>query len=754
MSFLSPMFLLGLPLLAVPVLIHLLNRRQQKRLDWGAMRFLLQAATRRRRLWRLTDLLLLILRVLALLFFVFALARPLLPVNWLGGSGPREVILIIDQSMSTAQREGDQTLFALQLEKARQLMRGLTARDTIRVLLAGETPEWLLAEPVAATSGVITKVGSELAELQPTLGSADIAASVREALELEVAEDKIARIISVVTDGQAYGWRLEEGGFWKALKTQRDKARVPTTINLHVIGSAERNAANLSIDKVDAPRASGSPEQVMTFKASIRNHGTNRSPPSLLSWFANTESLGVSSIPELEPGAETSATVNHTFNAPGLVEITCQLGSADSLEPDNKGQFLFEVWETMPIIIVDDAPSADPLQTETGYLLAAFGVGGSGASGAWRSAFDPKVVDSTSLENLDLAKYRAVIMANVAKVSPTALEKIANYVQGGGGLWIALGGKTDAPFYNQHLYADGAGLAPMAIQAAVGDPDNHEVFSTLSPPSEVHTATAMLADTERLDLDRVRVYRRYPFDNATGKDVSVLLRVQDGSPVAVEKSVGRGRVIVQSIPLGVAWNTLPLSQAYVALVHEWLWYLAEPSLPKRNLRVGDALRERLVAPQEADTASLARPDNKTIDLAVNPGEADFRYAGTRLPGSYTMSLRRQDAEIRATKFVVQRDPLESNLAPLDSSQLQTLEAATGFRLNPGAIEAPGETSLEMPRHPLAGWLLFILAMLFFAELAVAGLITYRRSRPTAPVQMHSRDDKAASFAEVFRKVSG
>ena len=58
MSFLMPAFLYGLPLVAVPVAIHLLSRRQQKKISWGAMRFLVQAVTRRRRLWRLTDLLL------------------------------------------------------------------------------------------------------------------------------------------------------------------------------------------------------------------------------------------------------------------------------------------------------------------------------------------------------------------------------------------------------------------------------------------------------------------------------------------------------------------------------------------------------------------------------------------------------------------------------------------------------------------------------------------------------------------------
>src|SRR5215208_4365953 len=141
MNFLSPVFLIGLPLLAVPLVIHLLSKRQQKKISWGAMRFLMQAATRKRRLFRLTDILLLLLRTAAFLFFIFALARPLLPAAWLGGSIPREIVLVLDQSMSMSRKEGETSLFDLQREKASAMLEKLTSRDSVRVLLAGESPE-------------------------------------------------------------------------------------------------------------------------------------------------------------------------------------------------------------------------------------------------------------------------------------------------------------------------------------------------------------------------------------------------------------------------------------------------------------------------------------------------------------------------------------------------------------------------------------------------------------------------------------
>ncbi len=66
----------GLIVAVGPVVIHLLNRRRYRTVEWGAMAFLKKAMHRTRRALRLRDLLLLALRTAALLLFGLALARP------------------------------------------------------------------------------------------------------------------------------------------------------------------------------------------------------------------------------------------------------------------------------------------------------------------------------------------------------------------------------------------------------------------------------------------------------------------------------------------------------------------------------------------------------------------------------------------------------------------------------------------------------------------------------------------------------
>ncbi|MCI0746160.1 MAG: BatA domain-containing protein [Verrucomicrobia subdivision 3 bacterium] len=735
MNFLSPAFLIGLPLVAVPLVIHLLSRRQQKKISWGAMRFLMQAVTRKRRLWRLTDILLLLLRTAAFLFFIFALARPLLPATWLGSSVPREVIVVLDQSMSMSRKIDGNSLFELQLQKAHALLDDLKGSDTIRLLLAGESPEWLTPDSLPASAGTIRKLHAQINELKPTLGAADIIACVREAADLEAPKDKSARVIVVITDGQRFGWRLEERPLWAAVQTRIKQAAIPTSVGVHLVGG-EEPAANLCVNKIEALRAFGAVNQALTFTASVQNHSPKPSAPTLLNWHVDGKASGASTVPELAPDASTTVSIHHQFDAPGTFEVTCQLESHDELAADNSGNLLVEIFERLPVLLVEDPVSAEPLENDAPFVLAALGASKSDPRREWRSVFDPAVIDSSAIVSTDLARFRCVLIANVRTLNAAAVEKLEAYVQNGGGVWLALGAQTDESVFNDNLYRGGLGLAPMKITTPVGDPNDREKFFTARAASDTHPATVLLADFQRLDLDRARIYRRHQFDAFSGKDVSILLQAQGGEPVAIERKLGRGRVIVQGVPLGVSWSTLPLCQAYVAMLHEWFWYLSEPSLPKRNLAVGEAIVEP--AAKENSPAELIAPDGREIELAASPSSrgAQFRYGGTRLPGPYFLSSATGNAS-QTAKFYVQRNAQESDLSHFTDRDREHFAGVKEFSLNGDWSEVGAAGKAQAPKHPLEGFLLVALACVLLGEIALAGWTTHRRNLRVQPVSMEA-----------------
>src|SRR3954463_4775775 len=115
LTFLNPLLIWGTLLGVIPVVIHLLNRRRFRRVDWAPMRYLKLTVRRNRRRIQIEQLLLLLLRVaLPVLLFVF-LARPLVnPTGlerWFGGGGRVSHVVLVDDSLSMAYASGGPPAF-------------------------------------------------------------------------------------------------------------------------------------------------------------------------------------------------------------------------------------------------------------------------------------------------------------------------------------------------------------------------------------------------------------------------------------------------------------------------------------------------------------------------------------------------------------------------------------------------------------------------------------------------------------------
>jgi hypothetical protein len=77
MSFLQPMLLAALPLVALPIIIHLINQRRYQTVKWAAMMFLLAANRMSRGYARLRQWLIMAVRMAAIAGLIFAVSRPL-----------------------------------------------------------------------------------------------------------------------------------------------------------------------------------------------------------------------------------------------------------------------------------------------------------------------------------------------------------------------------------------------------------------------------------------------------------------------------------------------------------------------------------------------------------------------------------------------------------------------------------------------------------------------------------------------------
>src|SRR5881227_2467279 len=119
-TFLSPLYLVGLLSAAIPLIIHLSRSRRQKKMRFSTTRFFTDQFLRSYRMSRLKELFLLACRMALFALLALALTEPLFrsggTAAGVGGpGGPRTVVLVIDNSASMGYTEDGVSL----LERAR-----------------------------------------------------------------------------------------------------------------------------------------------------------------------------------------------------------------------------------------------------------------------------------------------------------------------------------------------------------------------------------------------------------------------------------------------------------------------------------------------------------------------------------------------------------------------------------------------------------------------------------------------------------
>ena len=139
-SFLHPWLLAGLAAAAIPILLHLLARREPPTIVFPAVRYLVTTTREHQRRLKLQNWLLLCLRTLLLVLLVLAAAAPSIPETGVAGHGPSALVLIVDNSPSSgAVLRGTPTIRQL-VAAGRQVLARATPQDVVWLITADGIP--------------------------------------------------------------------------------------------------------------------------------------------------------------------------------------------------------------------------------------------------------------------------------------------------------------------------------------------------------------------------------------------------------------------------------------------------------------------------------------------------------------------------------------------------------------------------------------------------------------------------------------
>ncbi len=710
LNFLSPLYLFGLLGISIPVLIHLLTRRQQKHIRFSVVYLLFQSQKRSIKKSVPNKLLLLLFRCLGIALLSLALASPIItfgaPEDF-AASVPAASVFILDDSYSMGAWTQDGTLYDEAVQELLALARRMSANSVYSVVLASapgrvfldwtsspETAEKLLK--VSNPSYRTTTIGQGLAEAYGLL---------------ESASQKDKRIF-ILTDRDKNGWHEEEfqeGEFGSSF---------PVTI----VDLSERQvAANAAAVKdIEVRQEFLTNSRVIRVKTKITNLSSTKSVNRLnTSLWANNKKLTEGLI-DLKP----NSVVEKEFSFPLLenepFEGTVVIAE-DGLAADNRRFFTYQPDRAIPVLVVDGDPRTVEHQSESFYLERALNPFSMSVSNV-----EPTVSTLSELPFRNLYDFSVVMLCNVRELPVDYELELEKFVSHGGALFISLGDQVNAKFYNEKL----GNLLPVTLESTL-QPGKEEPPFRFLLEKVAHPVMKIFSSKALEEMGDIYFNTLYSLQPREGKSLKIPLWFSNRSPALVEFDVDKGKVILFASSLDRDWNNFPIQPTFLPWVQRWVKYSARglESITRQELLVGEPFRWEGELP--GGNLYIQTPGGTIHSIPANEGKTLFEdthkpgvYRVFREPGANSRNQeekktspevipRLPERAAPAGTFTVNIDTRESDPAKISDEEIQALLEGVPVQFSAGvdSVETPGSRE----GFPLAAPFILLMAGMLLCE---------------------------------------
>ncbi len=597
MSFLTPLFLVGIGALAAPILVHLVRRTRARKVQFPALVFVRQVPQRTIRRRTLQNVLLMLLRCLAILLIVIAFARPFFS----GHSSAKQpnaagaTVILLDDSLSMRRED----LFAEAQRRAETAIDDARNQEQI-ALLSFDKRYAVINRFTNDKNRLHTAVRSVSAGWDGT----DYEQALRGAESLlgEVETNGPKRII-MISDFQAPGWKQSTATFKLSNNTELQTLDV----------SGNNPPANVAITNVEARGVVFGQKYLDNLAVHVSNFGDTPRDHVQVDFQINEQTVEKRDI---SLNSRDSRVIEFTgFNLnEGANRCTIEIASGD-FAPDNRFYFTLRRETPAKALIVESASRG---RNDSLHLQSALTTDDN-------LPFTFTLKSTGSVDPASIPEQSLVILNDAGAINGALSDALMRFVNAGGQVIVATGPQTQVESFNQAL----AQIAPATLREAVQTKAGES--AAITDVKFDHPIFEVFRESGRLAAANVIGYfRSEPRSNAT-----VLARFEDGSPALIEGSVGKGRVLLFTSSLGPSWNDLPLTPLYLPFIHQMVryagtreensWYGLGQTFTVRKDSAG--------APPPVDTPAGVRltesrltPDGEMLVTAREPGFYRLRYS--------------------------------------------------------------------------------------------------------------------------------
>ncbi len=672
MGFLAPWFLAGVAAVGLPIWIHLLRRHKTDPRLFPSLMFFEKREMSSVRHRRLEHILLFVLRTLMLILLALLFANPFIKRDPSAMDGNKVVVIAVDRSFSM--RAADRLSQAK--DEALSLIGRLKPGAQAQVVALGGT--------VQALTQLISDPGGLRAAVQ-TIQPGDSRASFGE----------LARYIRTLSESTRFPLEVH-------LVSDLQKSAMPpgfadlrldpsTTLVFHQIGQA---AANTAVENVVAPQRIFDPKKARV-QATIESFGGPDSKVETVkknvSLVLNNKILQTKTV-DIATGGRAQVEFLGLDAPYGFSKGEVRIDGADILPADDHFYFAVERTDPRKVLFVDDGrhPRAQL------YYRAALDSSGD-------SAFQLEVVRPEIAASQELSHYAYVVLNDIGTVSITLEDALKRYVNAGGSVLIALGPVSAAQ--------PKVPLTDDSIDATSYEGREGDRFLNVSEIDAGHPA---LRSVER--FSGVKFYQAVHVTPAKSR---VLARLNDQTPLVLERQLGEGKVLVFASTFDNVSNDLPLHASWVPFVERSAAYLAGSGAEQPVNLVVDSYVELRTADNKSAAAEVLDPDGKRL-LSLEEATTAKNFAVNK-EGFFELKT----ASGRHTLLAAHADRRESNLAVIPQETLDLWRATGSDQSAPGASDSGNEH--DKKPWPLWPWVLLLLLLVAMAESVVAD----RYLRPAA-----------------------
>ncbi|MBP5320227.1 MAG: VWA domain-containing protein [Kiritimatiellae bacterium] len=653
--FANPLFLWALTAAAIPLMLHMFQRRRTVVTPFPTLRFLKAAQKRSSSRVRFENLIIWLLRTLLVCSIALAFAQPVLKqaAGGILGRTDRDIAIVLDGSYSMNYEMERAKVWESCKDAAEKMINGLKAGDRVCVYLAAETPVPVIEKPTTERATVVQAIRA----LTLTDASAKLEDAVAMAVRtLEQQDGKREKELYIFTDGQARSWQ----GFRESADASAPTGAAPAGEARAAISRESREkiaffamlAGALHPDNAYPATLKVSPALMLAGQSARVSARIGRSGPA--------KELSVALLVDGEEKARRSLTAEADTETPiefvlGGLEPGIHLGKLvtpqDALPEDDAFEFLLRVNRQLPVLIVgtDDASR---------YLKAALAPGAADES---VKTLTPEEIDGT-----DLRDYQAVFLCDAFPLSGQAILRLETYVSAGGVLCIFPGERADAAAYAEMKILP---AAPDEIEPVDTDQSTRTLRHVPNKPGQVVTFSLALPPGA---LPTVALKRTLTLGDLQ-ENAATLITAGPDTPFLTGRVVGRGRVFLFSVGADRTWSTLPLTAFFVPIVHQLIRQGAGASVQPTHLTLGTAMPANEAIPLFREDDSIMTPSGASL---VIKDTGDRTYFIEELPevGIYTRA-KASGAQPEPV-LAVNTDRSESDLTPATPEEIKSW---TGFK---------------------------------------------------------------------------